>query len=113
MKYNRLPITDYLENVFFFCYARSGNPILCSIRPQSRPLIQEMLSIEQVILDAFIGLKRSRFLESLALLLILLLVLSNMNTDDFTILFTDYLMLVYGFKLAGKNVYELKLDFCA
>lgn len=77
------------------------------------PLIQEMLSIEQVILDAFIGLKRSRFLESLALLLILLLVLSNMNTDDFTILFNDYLMLVYGFKLAGKNVYELKLDFCA
>lgn len=50
-------------------------------------LIQEMLSIERVIVDALIGLKFSRFLESLALLLTLLVVLRNIYTDNFTILF--------------------------
>lgn len=85
MKNNQLPISNYIGNVFSLVMLEAA-PVM-QYRTQLDRKIEEMLSIERVIVDALIGLKFSRFLESLALLLTLLVVLRNIYTDNFTILF--------------------------
>lgn len=89
MKNNQLPISNYIGNVFSLVMLEAATVMQyrTQLDRKIESLIQEMLSIERVIVDALIGLKFSRFLESLALLLTLSVVLRNIYTDNFTILF--------------------------
>lgn len=109
MKNNQLPISNYIGNVFSLVMLEAAT--VMQYRTQLDRKIESLIHPRNainrpVILDALIGLKLSRFLESLALLLILLVV-----REIFKLTILRFYLIVYDFQLEAIIFNELKVYF--